>query len=50
MESEETNDQTPVVPTSQKVLTAAGDVLVLAQAAFVVKKLVTAGLTAYRNR
>ena len=48
MENEETPVE-PKTPTSTKVLTVAGDVLVLAQAAFVVKKVVNASAEAFRN-
>ena len=49
MENEETPVEPKTTPTSTKVLTVAGDVLVLAQAAFVVKKVVNASAEAFRN-
>jgi hypothetical protein len=50
MENEEIIIETPAVPTSTKVLTVAADTLVLAQAVFVVKKIVVFGLKTLRNR
>jgi len=49
MENEETPVEPKTVPTSTKVLAVAGDVLVLAQAAFVVKRIVGAAGEAIRN-
>lgn len=50
MENEEIIVVEPTVPTSTKVLTVAADTLVMAQAFFVVKKIVVFGMKTLRNR